>query len=336
MKSTNLVEMAPIILAEIKKAKSVLLSCHPSPDPDCVGSALAMKFAIESLGIKATVIKGDSEIPQGFMHFPGAKDIVMKNFGEVDLKDYDLYIAADIAAVSQVSRVKPVVFPLPIKSIVIDHHPSNTGFADMNLIVPESPATAQVIYLLAKEWGMNISSEMAANIFVGIYTDTGGLKYSGTTIKTYEIMTDLVSKCPDFSLLIQKMENSESPDKLTLYGLALGSIEVFLNNSLAISTVSNADLVTKKIAETSVSTSIISSMMKVVDQWKIVASLIELEPNKIKCSFRTNDVENYPVGPISSFFGGGGHKAAAGAIINASLEEAKKLIVAKAKELYNL
>src|SRR3954463_13074656 len=98
-------EKAPVILAEIEKASSILLHCHPSPDPDSVGSALAMKFALEQLGKKVTVIRGDSEIPQAFMHFPGAGDIQSKSFGEVDLKNFDLFIIQDSGSPEMISRL---------------------------------------------------------------------------------------------------------------------------------------------------------------------------------------------------------------------------------------
>src|SRR3989344_3205155 len=92
------------ILSHIEKANSILLHCHPSPDPDSVGSVLAMKCALEQMGKKATVIKGDSDIPQAFMHFPGADTIVKKNFGEVDLKNFDLFIILDSASPEMISR----------------------------------------------------------------------------------------------------------------------------------------------------------------------------------------------------------------------------------------
>src|SRR3989344_9571766 len=95
MISEEVKKAAPLIFNEIKKANSILLHCHPSPDPDSVGSVLAMKFALESLGKKVTVIQGDSEIPQAFMHFPGAGDIVQKSFDEMDLKEFDLFIILD-------------------------------------------------------------------------------------------------------------------------------------------------------------------------------------------------------------------------------------------------
>src|SRR5882724_10069578 len=104
-------EKAPIILAEIKKAKSILLHCHPLPDPDSVGSALAMKFALEQMGKKVTFIRGDSEIPRGFMHFPGAKEIVNKNFSEVDLQEFDLLISLDSGSKNMISQASPPSYP---------------------------------------------------------------------------------------------------------------------------------------------------------------------------------------------------------------------------------
>src|ERR1035437_1493632 len=94
---------APKILAAIKSANNILLHCHPSPDPDSVGSALAMKFALEQIGKKATVIKGESNTPQAFMCFPGAMDIVPKSFNEIDQNDFDLFICLDSSTVDRIS-----------------------------------------------------------------------------------------------------------------------------------------------------------------------------------------------------------------------------------------
>src|SRR5262249_32701652 len=77
------------VLRQIKKARSILLHCHPSPDPDSLGSVLAMKFALQKLGKKVTVIRGDSELSPGFLHFAGVQEIEHKSFGEVDLKNFD-------------------------------------------------------------------------------------------------------------------------------------------------------------------------------------------------------------------------------------------------------
>jgi bifunctional oligoribonuclease and PAP phosphatase NrnA len=337
METTPIIkEKASLILDEIKKATSVLLHCHPSPDPDSVGSALAMKFALEQLGKKVTVIKGDSDIPESFMHFPGARDIVAQNFLETDLSAFDLFIAQDSGSIEMVSRRGQVVFPPSLKVVVIDHHRTNTGYGQINLIESSYPATAQVLFDLFKEWGVKLTPEIASNLFIGTYTDTGGFKYEGTTSKTFDSAAEMVSLIPNFHRLISDMENSSSPELLKYKGYALGSIETFLNDRVALSLVPYEFLVENKIPAEDSGAGLISMMMRSVGQWNIVGALVQIEPKKVKASFRTRDANLFDVSKLTVALGGGGHKAAAGAVIEGSLEEAKALVVAKIKELYNL
>src|ERR1035437_290287 len=169
---------APKIFAAIKAANNILLHCHPSPDPDSVGSALAMKFALESLGKKATVIRGDSEIPQAFMHFPGADSIVPKNFFEVDLKEFDLFIIQDTGNLDRVSHLGEMKIPSSLPTIVIDHHISNHGFGTLvNLVDVSYPSTSLILFDLFKVWNIRITEDIAGDLFIGAYTDTGGFRY---------------------------------------------------------------------------------------------------------------------------------------------------------------
>ncbi|MBP6858235.1 MAG: bifunctional oligoribonuclease/PAP phosphatase NrnA [Candidatus Pacebacteria bacterium] len=329
-------EKAPLILAEIQKAKSILLHCHPSPDPDSVGSALAMKFAVEQLGKKATVIKGDSDIPQAFMHFPGAKDIVMKNFFEVDLSEFDLFLCLDTAALGRVSTIGAVEFPSSLKVVDIDHHPTNPGFGTINLIEASYPATAQILFDLFKEWNIEITSDIAANLFVGIYTDTGGLKFSGVTPQTFQAAGELAAQCPNFSRIISVMENSNTVSDLHFKGLALTALEPMLGGKVGLAVVSLDELLAKNIADDSVSAGSISSVLRTVGEFDVVGALIEAEPGMVRASFRSKDANTFDVSALAAAFGGGGHRAAAGTLIALPLAEAKQKVVEKIKELYNL
>ncbi len=328
-------EKAPVILAEIKKAKSVLLHCHPSPDPDSVGSALAMKFAVEQLGVKATVFKGDSEIPDAFMHFPGARDIVQKNFFELDLAEFDLFIIQDSGSKEMISRFKPIEFPLPMRTIVIDHHASNQGYGDINLVEPTYPAACQVLHDLFMEWQIKLTPEIAANLFIGMYTDTGGFKYRGTTARTFAVAAELTKIVPSFPKLISDMENSRTPGDLALQALALSNIETFLNGKCGLSIVTLAGLKEKNIPMSDVHAGMISPILQSVKEWSIAGVIIEVAPGNIKMSFRSKDAD-YDVSKLAVALGGGGHKDAAGAVLMMPLEDAKKLVVQKMEELYNL
>lgn len=325
---------ASIILDEIKKAKSILLHCHPSPDPDSVGSALAMKFALEQLGKKVTVIRGDSEIPQAFMHFPGADTIEKKSFFEIDLSQFDLFIALDSGATGM-SRVKEVVLPDSLKVINIDHHRTNPGFGSVNLILPAYPANCLILCDLFKQWAIQITPEIAANLFIGTYTDTGGFKYEGVTGDTFLKIGEIAGCIQDLPSLIAKMENSNTPGLLMFEAAALDRI-TFHYGKLAVSAVPFSVIEEKRIGLEEAKPGVISSIMRSVPQWKITIAAAETSPNVVKFSFRSSEATTYDVSRLAAELGGGGHKGAAGAVLQMSLEDAVKKVVETAKMLYNL
>lgn len=334
--NSQIKEKASLILAEIKKAKSVLLHCHPSPDPDSVGSALAMKFAIEQLGGKATVIKGDSEIPQAFMHFSGADQILMKSFWEIDPSEYDLFIIVD-SALSGVSRLKPITeLPSSMMVINIDHHKTNKGDGKINIVEPSYPAVAQLLYDLFIEMGIKITHEIAGNLFMGIYSDTGGFKYEGVNSETFTIASELIKINQQISKDIEKMENSNSISDLIFRGLAFVRTESLPLEKILMSVVPRSVIDENNIPDTSLSAGLISPELKTVAGYNIYVILIEARPNRIRASFRTSNSEKFDVAKLAGALGGGGHKAAAGAVLDMPLEDAKALVVSKAKELYNL
>lgn len=331
-------KLAPVILAEIQKANSILLHCHPSPDPDSVGSALAMKFALEQMGKKATVIKGDSDIPQAFMHFPGATEIVKKSFTELDPKEFDLFICQDSSTVDRIStKCSRKDFNPPMKVINIDHHRSNEMFGSINLVANDYPATAQMLYDIFTEWGIEITEPIATNLYIGIYTDTGGLKFGYTNAKSYEIMAALVKKVPRFSHYIDVMEGSKTPGSLAYLGAGLSGIETFLGGKMAVSSISLEKMKALNITEADMDGIHIASFLRNVAGWDIAVAMLERHAGDFKLSFRTRDANKYDLSKIAVAFNGGGHKAAAGAsILGVTMDEAKQQIVAKAKELYNL
>jgi len=328
---------APKIFEAIIASKSILLHCHPSPDPDSVGSALAMRFALESLGKKATVIRGDSEIPEAFMHFPGARDIVQKNFFEVDLKEFDLFIIQDTASLDRVSRCGEVNVPASLPTIVIDHHISNSGFGTLvNIVDATYPATALILLDLFKDWHVEITPDIAADLFIGAFTDTGGFRYNNVTPGVLVAASELAAIYPAFPKLIATMENSRKPEELLSLGLLLSHIKAYLNGHFAIASVSNADLVASNLSSGDAGTSWAAGLLRSVVGWDISVCCVETAPGTVKASFRTRDSEKYDLTKIAVALGGGGHKAAAGAILTMPLSQAVEKIVATAKEIYNL
>ena len=338
----NVKKIAPDILSLIKSSTSVLLHCHPSPDPDSVGSALAMKLALESLGKKVTVIAGDSEIPKAFSHFPGFASIVPKNFFEIDLAAFDLFIIQDSGSPEMISRkspmvdgaAQPIIFPSGLKTVVIDHHISNKKFAnDINLVDETYPSTTLLLLDLFKEWGIVITPDIAADLYIGAFTDTGGFRYENTTAETLLAASELARSAPHFLNVVSQMENSRTPAELIVHGIALSNIEIFADVHMAIASVTLADLEKRGIAVKDASSGGVAGQLKSVIGWDIGICIVEIEPGLFKGSMRTRDSEKYDLSKLALTLGGGGHKAAAGIRVKGTLASVKQQIVDAARAM---
>lgn len=320
---------------KIDESKSILLHCHPSPDPDSVGSSLAMMQALKQLGKKVTVIQGDSEIPKSFA-FPGIETILKKNFFEVDLGEFDLFIILDSGGIEMVSAKGPVIFPDSLTTIVIDHHASNKGYGNINYIDSGYSSTCELLFNFFNSVDIRIDHDIALNLFMGIYTDTGGYRYGNTPVRTLDVASKLSILAPEYQRTISIMENSNRKESLVFEGLALSSFKTYLDGKFATSTVSFEDITKNNILSTDYYSGSISNKIKSVLGVEISATLIEVEISKVKVSFRSKDAVKYDVSKLATSLGGGGHKMAAGVVLKMPLKDAVEEVVKSVKELYNI
>ena len=329
-------KLAPEILEAIKNAKSILLHFHPNPDPDSVGSALGMYHALQGLDKRVTVIKGDSPLPKFLSFLPGYEAIVAKNYLEIDPTAFDLFLILDISQPNRITMLNKVKFPPTLKTVLIDHHITAQHFAEINLIAPEYPATAQIIYDLFFLWGIKLTPAIAVCLFMGLYSDTGGFKYQGTTKDTFLAVASLAELVPNFPSLVFQMENNNSPGQLAYTGLALSSIELVANDQVALVALSQAQLVAHDIHYEDIQSISIANSLKSVTGWEIGATLVESTPGVVRASFRTRDLKRFDVSLLATALGGGGHPAAAGAVLKMTCVEARALVLKKLSEIYDL
>jgi bifunctional oligoribonuclease and PAP phosphatase NrnA len=321
------------ILETIKGANKILLHLHPSPDGDSVGSSLAMMHVLEGMGKQVVVISGDSEPAQVFSGLPGFEKIINQNYPELEKGEFDLFIIQDTSNSDQISKKGEVIFPEGMKTVIIDHHASNVGFGDINLIDSKAPAAAQVLYELIESWGIEINPDVAICLITGIYFDSL-FRYPGTTSRTFEIAAKLSSIYPDFPSVLFQIENNSDPERVYLTGIAYSNIETHFGGKVAIAIVTQEQMKDKGILKKHIENNEVSNTLKTVKGWDIDISFIEVEPNQFSASFRTRDPERYDVSKVAVELGGGGHKAAAGARISKPLEEAKQILLDSLKKNY--
>lgn len=317
----------------VKSLNNILIHLHPSPDGDSIGSALAMKQALMQLGKEATVISGDSHPPKLFSMLPGFEAIKDQTFLDTDLSKFDLFIAMDTSNTDQVTKKGEVRFPDRLKVLVIDHHKSNTNYGTINIVDPSSPANCQLLFEIFEKWGIEMTPEIAICLLVGIYTDSR-FRYEGTTDKTFDITAKLTKIYPGFHKVFFELENNQTPERIYLLGIALSNIEHYFDDKVAIAVVTQSQLKEKNIAKEDIENNEISNVLRSVTGWEVDISLIETESDIFNASFRTRNADTYDVSKIAVALGGGGHKAAAGARIEGSLEEAKQKLLETLKQVY--
>ncbi len=327
--------LAPQILEEIKKANNILLHCHPSTDGDSVGSSLAMMHYLKLLGKNVTVIIGDDgEVPGYLKVLPGSDQILEKNYLEIDPTKFDLFIINDSSSIDRVSRLGEVKFPSNMKTIVIDHHASNTGFGDINLTLPETIATGEILVSLFNEMGVEITKVMATCLMISIYTDSGGFRFKGVTENTFDAAGKLAKINPDYHQTIFDMNNNNDPKSLISTGLVLTNIHNYFRGNVAIGEVTKQMLNSHGISAEDAGGSETSNQLISVPGWNIGITLTEKEEGVVYVSMRTRDQEKFDLSKIAVELGGGGHKAAAGAEIKKPFNEAKQLLLETIQKVY--
>lgn len=325
-------ELAPKIKQVIDSSQNILLHLHPGPDGDSVGSSLAWMHVLKVLGKNVTVISGDDDPPKYLSFLPGFDEIETKSFLEVDQSKFDLFIINDSADQGRVSSKGEYKFADNLKTIMIDHHITNPGFGDIQLVLDRG-SNCEILFFLFSELGYEITVDIARCLFVGIFTDTG-FKYQNVLPSTFEAAGALVRINSDFWKDIFELENNRTPQEILVERLFLDSIEHHFGDHLVIASMSIETMEKNNLPPKDVHGGLVSNKLKSVVGWDISAVLVEKFDRKTTIGMRTRDVEKYDVSKIALELGGGGHKAAAGVRIDAPLAETKRQLIAAIAKIY--
>jgi bifunctional oligoribonuclease and PAP phosphatase NrnA len=279
-----------------------LVISHVRPDGDAYGSTLGLALALRALGKDVRVFNEDGLSPL-FEFLPGGDGLREK---PVAPEPDRLIIAVDCADQKRLGKTFDGWQRTP--DISIDHHISNPGYATLNFIDAESPATAQVLYELIATLKWPLTRDVAANLYVGLMTDTGSFRYRQTTARTFEIASRLVEAGADPTDLAEACYHSFRAERLLLVAEVLNGIHFANKNRVAWFTLT-AEMYARSGAIPDESEGLIEYLQAV----KTVecAFLLESLPDGLtRASLRSRGTVD--VQKICQEFGGGGHRLAAG------------------------
>ena len=313
------------VIELIRKANSVVILSHDSEDADAVGSSFATRLALLGMGKKVECIF--SEIPEQRIRFLGDDYLV---FDENYIPKADLCLCLDCGDVKRIGKRK-AIFDAAKTTACIDHHHTNVGFCDADFIDSKAPATGEIIYNLFTEMGVEITQDIAKQLYAAISSDTGSFKYSNVRPETFAIAAELIKKDIDHAEIARKLFDTEDLKVVKFKGNLMNNLEQYFDGKLNI--VLALDSLISEYGIEEKDTGDIVNIPRGVSGCEIAVSIRET-PEKIKVSFRSNG--KYDVSCLAEKFGGGGHVMAAGAAVrNKSMEQIKEEIIKYCEEVLN-
>lgn len=290
------------------KEKSVALFCHVRPDGDTIGSALALKMGLNKAGIEADVFC-DEDISPKFGYIKGVNEI-KKELS----KEYTAFLAVDCADITRAGSFAPR-FAAHKNTFVLDHHTSNNRYAKTNF-VSETAANAENVFILLKEAGIEIDTDMANSLATGIVTDTGNFKHKNLTSQTLKIAAELVDCGADLNNIVYRNFTCQSKERAKLFGITMSKIRYELGGKLGIAFISLKDVAEAR-AKQDETEGFIDFIMG-IESVEVGICILETEKEKYKISFRSKSAD---VNAVAGTFGGGGHVLASGCRLQGNIEE---------------
>jgi phosphoesterase RecJ-like protein len=305
------------VIDKIKNAKSIAVFPHVNEDPDALGSCFAFTKMMRKMGKKATVyVSGRIEARLDFI----GKDYVI--YSADIAHDHDLCACLDCGDLERITE-RRALFDEIGNSVNIDHHFTNTLFADANYVDGKASATSEILFALFKELGMDIDDDIAKDLYTAICSDTGCFKYSNVTPKTMRVAADLLEYNFDHADVARLLFDTESLDATKLKAEIAMGIKSYADGKISL-VVTDEGLGEKY----GISKENIPNLVDIPRRIEgtEIAACIKKTNDGFRLNLRSNG--DADVAAVAMKFGGGGHIRAAGATLKcATPEEAEKAVV---------
>lgn len=286
----------------LKLADTIAIGGHVRPDGDCIGSSMGLCRYIKDNYSDKEVDVYLEEVPEKYKFIKETENI---KFAAPEGKVYDLFISLDCADLERLGFAVPL-FEQAKHTLCIDHHVSNPGYADENHIVPDASSTSELIYHLADK--DKISRETAEALYAGIVNDTGSFQYSCTSPTTLRAAAELLEAGVDAPRIIRDTFYEKTYAQHQVLGRALLESILFLDGKCIASYIRAREMKFFGVDRSDLDG--IASQLRNTKGVEVAIFMDEIRPNVYKVSLRSGELVDVSV--IARYFGGGGHKRAAG------------------------
>lgn len=311
------------ILDGIRDCRTICVVGHVRPDGDCIGSQLGLTLALQNEGKQVTCWNEDA-VPDKLAFLDPDHLMQKPRRGW----KFDCVIATDSASFERLGKVGKCVGERKL-FINIDHHQSNTRYADINWVSAREPSSGEIIYRLLKFANWPITSRIADCLFTAVSTDTGSFQYPSTRPGTYNVAGELVKRGANLAKICDEVYQSYPLSRVRLLRHVYNKFRLTHNDQIAYFWLKKADYA-RTGASTEDSEGLIDHI-RAIEPVEIACLFEEMEPELTRISLRSKS-ERVNVNEIAAQFGGGGHHAAAGARIPGRPLSVQRRVIAAIKK----
>ncbi len=304
------------IFEKLNNSQKILMTLHKGPDGDSLGSCGAMKYYLEKLGKKVTLI-GYDELSEHISNFSFVEEIKFgKKLEDFDLNEFDVVLLLDSGSPFQIKTSGEFLKKGFI--INIDHHETNDSYGNLNYVDSSKCSTCSVLLDLFEKLKIEIDEEIASRLLIGIYSDSGGF-----------VNRNALGALRDAVKVVEKGANYlEIIEKLNSYSLKIKKYNAYLISNLEVkNNIGWAYLPQEKIKEFDLNLSEVRQgigELRNIKELDIVFTISDVEEG-MKISFRSSNID---VSLFAKELGGGGHKLAASASLkDVTIEQAKEKVL---------
>lgn len=303
----------------ILAADRVTAICHENPDADTLGSALALRMAVERLGKTAEVVAADPVPPQ-LAHLPLAGEVRTRPELEPDLA-----VVLD-GPLSRTGAVATECGEWLTRATIanVDHHVSNDGTeAPITWVDADAAATCEMMALLIPELGVTVDEPMATVLTAGIVQDTHTFSHPNATPRTLRVAAGLVEAGAPLSAIHRAIYANKPFSTLALWGRILAGATEAAHGRI-VHAVMTRDMLRETGTDPVASEGFID-LLATTRSADVTLLFKEADANEVRVSVRTTARADAVA--ITTQFGGGGHARAAGCTVQGSLAEARDAVL---------
>lgn len=300
-----------------------LLTSHIRPDCDALGSELGMAGVLEALGKQVQIVNGQSTPPSLQFIDPRCRIRSVQEVERRELEEIDVLMILDTSAWAQLGPMGEVLRTLPssVKRIILDHHISEDDLGATPFKNTRAEATGRLVVEAADELGVALTPEIARPLFAALATDTGWFRFSSTDGDTYRFAARLTDAGARPDEIYGDLYERDTLGRVRLRGLILSRVTI--EDELASTYVVRDDF--ERTGAHPSDTEDAINMTLAIDTVRMAVIMIEQLSGGFKISFRSRC--HVDCSKVAGTFGGGGHRAAAGAFLDGSLDEVRPRVL---------